>query len=480
MTRTNPAHGAGLSAGPHRARELHHISVMLGVEGQILAALGPVSKCLKDHSASSALLGRLRTIAEGHIEEWRVRTLGIGAPDPRVTISLGAPPAVPPGFERELTPSSALQVIYALVSQATFGYSILHVVAHRQCDSGWGIEEGNSADLAEEHLTDYLQSVEVLHRLVSDVTVWELSRDGLECRCVCPSCGLGICMCGSHGTARLVELWQSAMDPAKALSEVGISLLSPPRAESVALRAGLDRGDAIVGLDGRPVATGPKLMGRISDWSQRLEKVIKGPDAEEKMRIRVRRPSGRVQEVLVTSHADEAPLQERRLAAIMFTDMVGFTSLAQKDEPRAMRLLEEHRALVRREYPRFKGREIKTMGDGFLLEFSSALEAASCALAIQRAVRKRNQTRSRDKIQLRIGVHVGDLISVGGDIFGDAVNIASRIEPMAEPGGICVSQQVYDQVWNKVPVKMAEMAQCRLKNVSAPIGVYRVSVPLSR
>ncbi len=477
MTRTNPPQGSGLTSGPHRARELNHISLVLGVEGQILAALGPVSKRLKDHPGSSAFLGRLRTVAEDHIEAWRVRMLGIGAPDPRISITVGPPPALPPGLDEQLGPSAAFQVLYTLISQAAFGYSILHVVAHRQCDSGWGIEEGSSADLADEHLSDYLQALEIFHTLVSDVTVWELSREGLECRCVCPSCGLGICMCGSHGTARVVELRQSAMNPGKNLTERGLSILSPPRANSVALRAGLERGDAIVGLDGEPVATEPNLSATITDWGQRLKKVISGPDAEERMRLRVRRSSGKVQEVLVASHADSAPLQERRLAAIMFTDMVGFTSLAQKDESRALELLEEHRALVRSEYPRFKGREIKTMGDAFLLEFASALEAASCALAIQRAVRKRNRVGRREKIQLRIGIHVGDLISVGGDIFGDAVNIASRIEPMAEPGGICVTQQVYDQIWNKVPAKMAELAQARLKNVKTPVGVYRIAVP---
>jgi class 3 adenylate cyclase len=284
-------------------------------------------------------------------------------------------------------------------------------------------------------------------------------------------------MCGSHGTATVVDVWRTAMDPGKNPADAGVSTLSSPRAGSVALRAGLDRGDAIVGSDGQMVGTEPNLSERITDWSQKVRTAVSGPNSEERMRLRVRRPSGKVQEVLVQTAAMTPPLKERRLAAIMFTDMVGFTSLAQKDEPRALELLEEHRTLVRSEYPRFQGREIKTMGDGFLLEFESALDAATCALAIQRAVRKRNQARRGEKIQRRIGIHVGDLISVGGDIFGDAVNIASRIEPMAEPGGICVSQQVYDQVWNKVSAKLDELAKCRLKNVSAPVGVYRVAIP---
>jgi len=455
---------------------MEYISRMIGVEGQILAAIAPISKSLKEHPGSTALLGRLNTMAEDHIEGWRIRMMGIGAPDPRTTVTVGSPSVAPVGLSERLAPSTALQVLYTLIGQATFGYSVLHVLAHRQCDSYWGgIEEGSTADTAEAYLKDYAQAVEILHTLVSDVTVWELSRDGLECRCVCPSCGLGICMCGSHGTAMLMDLWRAAMDPTP--PEAGLSMLSPPRLASVALRAGLDRGDSIVGLDGRQIGGGPNLAQNISEWTQKLGKVIAGPEAEEKVRLSVRRPSGKIQDVLVSTEAHARPITERRLAAIMFTDMVGFTLLAQKDEARALKLLEEHRALVRLAYPRHKGREIKTMGDAFLLEFASALDATTCAIDIQRAVRKRNQARRRDPIQLRIGVHVGDLMSVGGDILGDAVNIASRIEPMAEPGGICISQQVYDQVWNKVSVKMDELARTRLKNVSAPVSVYRITLP---
>jgi class 3 adenylate cyclase len=467
----------GLRSGPHRAREIEYISSMIGVEGQILAALGPISKPLKEHPGSTALLGRLQTMAGDHIEGWRIRMLGIGAPDPRTTVFAGSPPVASPALSGKLAPTTALQVLYALISQAAFGYSVLHVLAHRQCDSYWGgLDEGSSADTAEAYLKEYAQAVEIIHNLISDVTVWELSRDGLECRCVCPSCGLGICMCGTHGTAMLVDMWRAALDPAKSLRDTGIDILSPPRPASVALRAGLGRGDSIVGLEGQRIGSGANLAENVSEWSQRLGKVISGPEAEEKVRLSVRRPSGKIQDVLVTTEAHARPITERRLAAIMFTDMVGFTSLAQKDEARALKLLEEHRTLVRAAYPRHKGREIKTMGDAFLLEFTSALDAATCAIDIQRRVRKRNQTRKRDPIQLRIGVHVGDLISVGGDILGDAVNIASRIEPMAEPGGICVTQQVYDQVWNKVPVKMDELARTRLKNVSAPITVYRFAM----
>jgi len=476
MSPTEGPHQPGLRAGPHRSREVEYISRMVGAEGQIVATLGPIAKSLKEHPQSTAFLGRLKTLAEDHIEGWRIRMLGIGVADPRTTVTAGSPPVAPVVLSEKLAPTTALQVLYTLVAQVTFGYSVLHVLAHRQCDSYWGgMEEGSTADTAEAYLKEYAQAVEILHTLISDVTVWELSRDGLECRCVCPSCGLGICMCGSHGTALLMDLWQEAMNPVP--PDAGVSMLSPPRPASMALRAGLERGDSIVALDGQQLGSGPSLAQNVSDWNQKLGKVLSGPDTEERVRLSVRRPSGKVQDVLVSTEAHARPITERRLAAIMFTDMVGFTSLAQKDEARALKLLEEHRALVRATYPRHKGREIKTMGDAFLLEFASALDAATCAIDIQRKVRRRNQARHRDPIQLRIGVHVGDLISVGGDILGDAVNIASRIEPMAEPGGICVSQQVYDQVWNKVPIKMDELANTRLKNVSNPVSVYRFTLP---
>ena len=399
--------------------------------------------------------------------------LGIGVPGPGPVLATGFSTMLPLGTDEPLSASAALQLLYTLLSHAAFGYSVLHVVAHRQCDSGWGIEEGNTADIAEEHLKDYTRTIEILNVLISDVAVWELSREGFECRCVCPSCGLGICMCGTHGTATVIEAWRALLTPEGDPKENGLSVLSPPRSDSVALEAGLERGDAIVGVDNQPVGTSADISENITDYQKALRRHGSG----EEMQLKVRRATGEVQDLRIANLGPSPSTQERRLAAIMFTDMVGFTALAQKDEQRALKLLEEHRALVRKAYPRFKGREIKTMGDAFLLEFASALEAAACAIEIQRAVRQRNRGQRRERIQLRIGIHVGDLISVGGDIFGDAVNIASRIEPMADPGGICVTQQVYDQVWNKVPAKLNELAKTRLKNVATPVGVYRVSVP---
>ncbi|MGA7924097.1 MAG: adenylate/guanylate cyclase domain-containing protein [Thermoplasmata archaeon] len=171
------------------------------------------------------------------------------------------------------------------------------------------------------------------------------------------------------------------------------------------------------------------------------------------------------------------PDGSRRLAAIMFTDMVGFTSIAQRDEDSAFRLLEEHRSLLGPLFSEHGGRVIKTMGDGFLVEFASALESVRCAQRIQDVLRSRNASAgSLEKIRLRIGIHVGDIIDRGGDIVGDAVNVASRLEPLADPGGICVSEQVLDQIHNKLPLNWQPVVAPYLKNVEFPSRIFRLEI----
>jgi adenylate cyclase len=170
--------------------------------------------------------------------------------------------------------------------------------------------------------------------------------------------------------------------------------------------------------------------------------------------------------------------EQRKLAAIMFTDMVGYSALSQRDEKLAQELLEEHRRLLREIFPRFNGTEIKTIGDAFLVEFGSALEAAQCAIEIQRTLAKRNADIAPDRrIELKIGVHIGDVVHRGGDVYGDGVNIASRIEPVAGPGGICVSMDVERQIRNTLEARFEKLAATELKNISVPMDLFRIVLP---
>ena len=171
----------------------------------------------------------------------------------------------------------------------------------------------------------------------------------------------------------------------------------------------------------------------------------------------------------------------RRLAAIMFTDMVGYTALSQRNEALALELLEEHRRILRSIFPRFNGTEIKTIGDAFLVEFQSALEAAQCALEIQRTLAKRNPDVSSDRhIELRIGIHVGDVVHREGDVYGDGVNIASRIQPVAGIGGICISVDVERQIHHALDARFEKLAPIELKNVEVPMDLFRIVLPWER
>src|SRR5205807_8269636 len=162
----------------------------------------------------------------------------------------------------------------------------------------------------------------------------------------------------------------------------------------------------------------------------------------------------------------------------MFTDMVGYTSLGQRNESLSLALVDEQRKLIRPILNRHDGREVKTMGDSFLVEFSSAMDAVRCAYDIQRTTREFNfSAPAEQKLHLRIGVHLGDVVESQGDISGGAVNIASRIGPFAENGGISLSRQVYDLVQNKFDLPLVTLGAKTLKNVATQVELYKVTLP---
>ena len=162
----------------------------------------------------------------------------------------------------------------------------------------------------------------------------------------------------------------------------------------------------------------------------------------------------------------------------MFTDIAGFTALNQSNESQALKILESHNRLLRPFFPKFNGREVKTIGDSFLVEFDSALDAVNCAVEIQKLLHDYNiSSKDEWKIKLRIGIHLGDVVHKGNDILGDAVNIASRIEHLADPEGVCVSEQIFAQIHNKIGKQLQQIEKADLKNVSFPTKAYAVIMP---
>ncbi|HET6271613.1 MAG TPA: adenylate/guanylate cyclase domain-containing protein [Bacteroidota bacterium] len=170
--------------------------------------------------------------------------------------------------------------------------------------------------------------------------------------------------------------------------------------------------------------------------------------------------------------------QNRRLAAIMFTDMVGYSALTQKNEALALDLLEESRRILRPVFKVHHGKEIETVGDAFFVEFPSALDGARCAVEIQQKLHERNATTSHGKeIRLRIGLHLGDVVQRGKHVHGDGVNIAARIEPLAPPGGICVSEDIARQIQNKIGLPLSVLGQGELKNIDLSVNIFRIILP---
>jgi adenylate cyclase len=172
--------------------------------------------------------------------------------------------------------------------------------------------------------------------------------------------------------------------------------------------------------------------------------------------------------------ADQSPT--RRLAAIVALDVAGYSLLMGMDEEGTLAALKRHRGeLVDPKIEEYGGRIVKTTGDGLLIEFPSVIDAVRCCLEVQQEMAARNQPVPVDRrIQFRVGINLGDVILDGDDIFGDGVNIAARLETVADPGGICISGSVRDQVRHKLSLELADLGSIALKNIEEPVRSYRV------
>src|SRR6266478_1727664 len=167
----------------------------------------------------------------------------------------------------------------------------------------------------------------------------------------------------------------------------------------------------------------------------------------------------------------------RRLAAILAADVAGYSRLMGADEEGTLDRLKAHcRELVDPKIKEHRGRIVKTTGDGMLVEFPSVVDAVRCAVEMQRGMVDRNAEIPEDqRITFRIGVNLGDIIVDGDDIYGDGVNIAARLEALAEPGGICIARVVRDQIRDKLPYPFEDMGEQSVKNIARPVRAYAMS-----
>jgi adenylate cyclase len=172
----------------------------------------------------------------------------------------------------------------------------------------------------------------------------------------------------------------------------------------------------------------------------------------------------------------EAPSVERKLAAIFAADVEGYSRLMGRDEVNTLRTLTAYRAIVDRLIASHRGRIFNTAGDSVLADFASAVDGVQCAVAVQEAIAKENADRPADEqMWFRIGLHVGDVMVQGDNLLGDAVNVAARLEALAEPGGTCISGTLRDQIGIKLPLLFTDLGEQQVKNIIQPIRAFRIS-----
>ena len=176
--------------------------------------------------------------------------------------------------------------------------------------------------------------------------------------------------------------------------------------------------------------------------------------------------------------ANEVP--KRRLAAVLIADAVGYSRLMGLDENTThQQLIDDRKGVIDKHIEQFDGRIVHTAGDGVLVEFGSVVSAVECATEMQRELAVRSaKAETTDRLSWRIGINFGDVIIEDDDIYGDSVNIAARLESLAEPGGICIAGRVYNEIRSKVDVAFEHLGEKWLKNIVEPVHVYRSTMGL--
>ncbi len=265
-----------------------YIAELAALEQQIEAVLHRLVDAVSVHPDAAVAVRHFQEVVGSQRKTLQARLEAIEGIASVPARSFGTPPF--PTTERSgdeaRTVSAALHEIYAAFAYAAFGCAMLHARAHRFFDR-------TTADLVEQHLRNYAEAAHTIHRLISDAVVWELGKQGQECQCMCPSCGLGICVCAPHGTLTVAEAWG---EPTPAAAEGGM-LVRPPRANSPTARAGLRAGDMIVAVDDQEIHS-------VDD----LQLLIRQHSPGEEIRLHVRQPSGDLLDLVVARPKPPAAL----------------------------------------------------------------------------------------------------------------------------------------------------------------------------
>src|SRR6516225_7517676 len=220
--------------------------------------------------------------------------------------------------------------------------------------------------------------------------------------------------------------------------------------------------------------TGIIMVTSAADTVDRVVGLETGADDYVTKPFEPRELLARIRSVLRRGAPDRGAALGRRIAAILAADVAGYSRLVGDDEEGTLtRLRVLRRELIDPEIAAHRGRVVKVMGDGILIEFASVVDAVRCAVAVQRRMAAAAEPAER-RIQYRVGINVGDVLAEGEDILGDSVNIAARLEGIAEPGGICLSAAAYEQVRGKLEIAIADMGEQDLKNIARQLRTYRV------
>lgn len=255
---------------------------MIALEKAIEFKLEEIIPEVIAHDRATALLRSIQTISNDHKRALETRfqniteTLATTNDDPIVF------PINEEGEKIEYPASTALQVVYTILNQAVIGYAVLHPLATRFLDSSWIADEGTSYHLTRQHTQDYVQAIQEVSRLIHEVVLWELDNDGYECKCVCPSCGIGICLCSMAGRDFLSETW---LEAGPIFKDVGI-YVQLPKQNSPAARAGLVRGDIITAIGGQEIE---------SFWD--IQSAVRNSEPGEEIQLTLQRDSHLVEQV---------------------------------------------------------------------------------------------------------------------------------------------------------------------------------------